>query len=79
MEDEIIEPEIAYCGLYCYECRWHSEGKCLGCKMDEGSKACPIYQCASSKQGLMSCQHCTVFYKDCETWRRGILFKRKLK
>ncbi|NIN51925.1 MAG: hypothetical protein GTN80_06375 [Nitrososphaeria archaeon] len=68
---------VAYCGLYCYECRWYTEGKCLSCKSDPKSKTCLIFQCAS-KKGLESCLLCDVFYKDCDVWKKGILFKREI-
>ena len=65
--------EIAYCGLYCVECRWLTEGKCRSCKNDPRNSMCPTYGCAS-KRGEESCLLCdTYYYKECPTWREGIL------
>ncbi len=70
--------EIAYCGLYCAECRWFTEGKCRGCKNDPKNLACPIYRCAS-KHGEESCLLCAkYYYKQCPTWRQGIIEVRHL-
>lgn len=64
--------EIAYCGLYCVECRWRTEGKCRSCKNDPRNSMCPIYRCASER-GEESCLLCdTYYYKECPTWRTGI-------
>jgi len=65
--------EIAYCGLYCVECRWLTEGKCRSCRNDPRNSICPIYRCASER-GEESCLLCdTHYYKECPTWRKGIL------
>lgn len=56
---------VAPCGLYCGECTGLLEGKCGGCRSNEGlsreyRKHCKIYECTSSKN-LKTCLECTNF------------------
>ncbi len=56
---------VAPCGLYCEECTAFLNGKCGGCKSNEGlskeyRKYCKIYQCSSSKN-LKICLECKEF------------------
>ena len=56
---------VAPCGLYCGECTALLNGKCGGCRSNEGlsikyRKYCKIYQCSNSKN-LKICLECKEF------------------
>jgi hypothetical protein len=56
---------VAPCGLYCRECTAFLDGKCGGCRSDEGlsreyRKYCKIYQCLNVKN-LRTCLECMEF------------------
>jgi len=60
---------VAPCGLYCGECTALLNGKCGGCRSNEGlskeyRKYCKIYQCSSSKN--LICLECKEF--PCKTF-----------
>ena len=48
---------VAYCGLYCGECRAHKKGRCPGCR--ENSKAwwCKVRACCI-EHSYASCAEC---------------------
>jgi len=61
---------VAPCGLYCGECTALLNGKCGGCRSNEGlskeyRKYCKIYHCSSSKN-LKICLECKEF--PCKTF-----------
>ena len=61
---------VASCGLYCGECTALLNGKCGGCRSNEGlskeyRKYCKIYHCSSSKN-LKICLKCKEF--PCKTF-----------
>jgi hypothetical protein len=56
---------VAPCGLYCGECTASFNGKCGGCRSNEGlskeyRKYCKIYRCLSTKN-LKFCLECEEF------------------
>jgi hypothetical protein len=57
---------IAYCGLYCGECRSYIKGKCPGCKENMKASWCKIRACCI-ENNLLSCADCTQFsdVKEC--------------
>jgi len=49
---------IAYCGLYCGNCKAFIKGKCPGCAKNEKAKWCKIRSCCI-ENNLSSCAQCT--------------------
>ncbi|HBL75283.1 MAG: hypothetical protein A2W90_22325 [Bacteroidetes bacterium GWF2_42_66] len=50
---------VAYCGLYCGNCRSYTKGKCPGCAKNERAKWCKIRSCCIGN-GWSSCAECTI-------------------
>lgn len=50
---------VAYCGLYCAECRSFKKGSCLGCYDNEKASWCEIKKCCISN-GYSTCADCTI-------------------
>lgn len=48
---------IAYCGLYCGNCKSYKSGKCLGCTKNEKAKWCKIRTCCI-ENGYSTCAEC---------------------
>lgn len=48
---------IAYCGLYCGECRQYKKGKCPGCRKNEKASWCKIRSCCADNN-FRSCIEC---------------------
>lgn len=51
---------IAYCGLYCGECKAYKIGKCPGCHENKKANWCKIRKCCI-EGGKLSCADCTVY------------------
>jgi len=51
------EAHIAPCGLFCANCRKLKIGKCKGCQIEPGFKACSIRKCRAEK-GITLCDAC---------------------
>lgn len=51
---------IAFCGLYCEECRKYRKGKCPGCAGNEKASWCGIRKCCM-ENSLKSCAECATF------------------
>lgn len=52
------EPIIAYCGLYCSNCRKYKNGKCPGCQKNTKASWCKIRTC-NINQSFNSCAECS--------------------
>ena len=50
---------VAYCGLYCAECRSFKKGSCPGCYDNEIASWCEIKKCCISN-GYSTCADCTI-------------------
>ena len=48
---------VAYCGLYCGNCRSYKNGKCPGCAKNEKAKWCKIRTCCI-ENSYSSCADC---------------------
>lgn len=60
---------VAYCGLYCGECKTYLNGKCNGCKENvKAEKWCKVKQCCESN----SYKNCA----DCSTYRNSAECKK---
>lgn len=51
---------IAFCGLYCGECRSYKKGSCKGCKENTKATWCKIRKCNIEKN-TSNCSECTDF------------------
>ena len=51
---------IAYCGLYCGNCRQYKKGKCPGCRENEKMTWCKIRKCCI-ENNYRSCAACSEF------------------
>lgn len=51
---------IAYCGLYCGECKAYKIGKCPGCQKNEKASWCKVRKCCI-EGGKLSCADCKVY------------------
>ena len=54
------DAHIAPCGLFCTNCRKFKVGKCKGCQIEPGFKACSIRKCCAEK-GITLCARCPDF------------------
>jgi hypothetical protein len=50
---------IAFCGLYCGECKAYKTRKCPGCKKNEKALWCKVRKCCL-ENGRLSCADCQV-------------------
>jgi len=50
---------VAYCGLYCGQCRKHLKNNCSGCATNEKLTWCAIRTCCIG-HGYKSCAECTI-------------------
>ena len=63
---------VAYCGLYCQECRSFKKGKCPGCAKNEKATWCTIRTCCI-ENGYTSCAECTIMpLKECKKFNNFI-------
>lgn len=53
------EDLIAYCGLYCGNCKQFAKGKCPGCRKNEKATWCKIRKCGI-EAGYFTCADCTM-------------------
>ena len=51
---------VAYCGLYCGECKKYVTGKCPGCKKNEAATWCRTRKCCI-ENNYASCADCKKF------------------
>ena len=60
---------IAYCGLYCGNCKRFKNGKCPGCADYEKATWCKIRKCCIEK-GITNCSACEeyVYPMDCSKY-----------
>lgn len=59
---------VAYCGLYCGECKSMKKGKCPGCYGNTKAAWCEIRKCCK-ENGYITCADCTVIpLKDCKKY-----------
>jgi hypothetical protein len=66
METESTKTKlIAYCGLYCGECRKFKDGKCAGCRNNDKAKWCKIRLCCK-ENGYHSCAECAFNPHECK-------------
>ncbi len=57
---------VAYCGLYCGNCKSYKKGKCPGCHENEKAKWCKVRACCM-ENGYASCADCiTTCPEDCD-------------
>jgi len=63
---------IAYCGLYCAECRKYKNGKCPGCAENQKATWCTIRTCCIDS-GYKSCAECTIMpLAECKKFNNAI-------
>jgi len=64
---------VAFCGLFCAECRAYKKGKCPGCAKNEKAKWCKIRTC-NMENGYASCADCTTFsnVKECKKFNNFV-------
>lgn len=63
MVDKALAPDkslVAFCGLYCGECRAYKKGKCPGCAGNSKATWCKIREC-NAERGYSTCAECTEF------------------
>jgi len=63
MDDQVIPDMnlIAYCGLYCGECKAYLKGKCKGCKENiKADKWCKVKKCCESNL-YKNCADCKIY------------------
>ena len=68
MEQKIADKNlVAFCGLYCGECKAYKKGKCPGCQKNEKATWCGIRTCCLGKK-IRSCADCQDFAnaRDCK-------------
>jgi hypothetical protein len=54
------DPElVAYCGLYCGECRRFTAGHCPGCRLNERAGWCKVRTCCLTNE-YAGCAACSV-------------------
>lgn len=59
---------VAYCGLYCGECKSRKKGKCPGCYGNTKASWCEIRKCCK-ENGYDTCADCTIMsLKDCKKY-----------
>lgn len=59
---------VAYCGLYCGECRSLKKGKCPGCYGNEKATWCEIRKCCR-ENGYATCADCKIMpLKECKKY-----------
>lgn len=59
---------VAYCGLYCGECRSMKKGKCPGCYENEKATWCEIRKCCN-ENGYSTCADCKITpIKECKKY-----------
>ncbi|MBT3209502.1 MAG: DUF3795 domain-containing protein [Bacteroidetes bacterium] len=54
---EVNEKLVAYCGLYCAECKKHKKGSCPGCHDNEKASWCKVRKCCI-ENNYESCADC---------------------
>jgi hypothetical protein len=50
---------VAFCGLYCGECKAYKKRKCQGCKKNEKALWCKVRKCCL-ENGKLSCADCRI-------------------
>lgn len=59
---------VAYCGLYCGQCKSQKKGKCPGCYANDKATWCEIRRCCKNN-GYATCAECTILpLKDCKKY-----------
>ncbi len=60
---------IAFCGLFCTNCKSYIKGKCPGCQENNKASWCKIRTCCMEKK-IASCAECEefVFPNDCKKY-----------
>ena len=75
MEKEIVNDAnlIAYCGLFCAECRGYKKGTCAGCQKNENATWCKVRTCCMNNN-YKSCADCKEFSNamDCRKYNNFI-------
>lgn len=58
---------VAFCGLYCGECKAYKKGKCPCCQKNEKATWCKVRSCCL-ENGICSCADCKTFanVSDCK-------------
>lgn len=60
--------DVAYCGLYCGECKSRKKEKCPGCYGNEKATWCEIRKCCR-ENGYVTCADCRIMpLKDCKKY-----------
>jgi hypothetical protein len=76
MEQKIADKNlVAFCGLYCGECKAYKKGKCPGCQKNEKATWCKIRTCCREK-GICSCADCNDFTNACECKKFNNIFSK---
>jgi hypothetical protein len=57
-EQEANPTLVAYCGLYCGQCRAYRKGRCPGCQRNDRAHWCAVRTCCR-EQDYESCADCT--------------------
>lgn len=61
MEQKIADKNlVAFCGLYCGECKAYKKGRCPGCQKNEKATWCGIRKCCLENK-RRSCADCQEF------------------
>jgi len=66
---------VAFCGLYCGECRIYKKGKCLGCQKNERASWCKVRTCCLAS-GKLSCADCQEFATASECKKFNNIFSK---
>jgi hypothetical protein len=66
---------IAFCGLYCGECKAYKSRKCPGCRKNEKALWCKVRRCCLDG-GKSSCADCDVFSTASECKKFNNIFSK---
>lgn len=77
-----IPDGVAPCGAYCAGCREFIKKNCPGCRPENETGICPIFECVRGK-GLEYCLQCEAYhlepcnlfntnYYDCTIFKKGV-------
>ena len=58
---------IAYCGLYCGECRKYINKKCPGCRKNQKASWCKVRTC-NQQRGYHTCADCMTDVAECKKY-----------